>query len=145
RFLEAAADSAADTPTVEATGSAPAGAGELPAVPGLEVVREVGRGGMSVVYEARQLGLNRKVALKMLLAGGYAGREQRTRFRTEGEALGRLQHPHIVRVHEVGEHDGRLYLIMEYVEGGNLAEAIARSQWAGGGKDGQQQAARLVE
>jgi serine/threonine protein kinase len=144
-FLEAAAGSAADTPTTSAAGPEPASTGELPAVPGFEVLREVGRGGMSVVYEARQLGLNRKVALKMLLAGGYAGREQRTRFRTEGEALGRLQHPHIVPVHGVGEHDGRLYLVMEYVEGGNLAEAVARGQWAGGGKDGQQRAARLVE
>jgi hypothetical protein len=124
-----------------APGSAPA----APVLPGYEVLGEVGRGGMSVVYEARQLGLNRKVALKMLLAGGYASPEQRARFRTEAEALGRLHHPHIVPVHEVGEHDGRPYLVMEYVDGGNLAEAVASGQWAVGSRESQLQAAQLVE
>jgi serine/threonine protein kinase/tetratricopeptide (TPR) repeat protein len=142
--LEADSGVAGDTTATGATGPVPAGTGELPVIPGFEVLREVGRGGMSVVYEARQIGLNRTVALKMLLAGGYAGPEQRARFRTEAEALGRLQHLHIVPVYEVGEHDGRPYLVMQYVAGGNLAQAVGKGPYAAGSKDGQRQAAQLV-
>jgi serine/threonine protein kinase len=136
--LEADSAAVGETTVTDTTGPAPPAPTGLPAIPGFEVLREVGRGGMSVVYEARQRGLNRTVALKMLLAGGYAGPEQRARFRTEAQALGRLQHPHIVPVYEVGEHDGRPYLVMEYVAGGNLAGAV-------GSKEGNQQAAQLVE
>jgi serine/threonine protein kinase/tetratricopeptide (TPR) repeat protein len=134
------ADSAVDggTTATDTPGPVLVGAGELPVVPGFEILQEVGRGGMSVVYEARQQGLNRTVAVKMLLAGGYASREQRTRFRTEAEALGRLHHPHIVPVHEVGEYAGRPYLVMEYVAGGNLAQV-------GGRIENQELAAHLVE
>jgi WD40 repeat protein/predicted Ser/Thr protein kinase len=96
-----------------------------PAIPGYEVIRELGRGGMGVVYLARQAGVNRLVALKMILAGEYAGAQERARFRAEAEAAGRLQHSNIVAVYEVGEVGGRPYLAMEYVDGGSLRRLLA--------------------
>src|SRR5438874_9858223 len=95
-------------------------------VPGYEIVREVGRGGMGVVYQARQLGLNRVVALKMILAGAHAGADERQRFRQEAEAIARLQHPHIVAIHEIGEVDAGSgtpcpFFSLEYCSGGSLA------------------------
>src|SRR5262249_46426223 len=93
-------------------------------VPGYAVLGLLGHGGMGVVYRARQVGLKRTVALKMLLAGAHAGPEQRARFRGEAEAAARLQHPNIVQVYEVGEHEGVPYLAMELVDGGTLAEHL---------------------
>jgi serine/threonine-protein kinase len=97
---------------------------DLPSVPGYELLTILGRGGMGVVYKARQKGLNRLVALKMILAGGHAGAQQIARFRAEAEAVARLRHPNIVQIHEIGEADGHPFFCLEYVDGGTLATAL---------------------
>jgi WD40 repeat protein/tRNA A-37 threonylcarbamoyl transferase component Bud32 len=94
------------------------------AVPGYEVVRELGRGGMGVVYRARQTKLNRPVALKMILAGSHAGAADLARFQTEAEAIARLRHPNIVQVYEVGEHEGKPYFSLEFCGGGSLEKKL---------------------
>src|SRR5262245_27350725 len=81
-----------------------------PHPPGYELVRELGRGGMGVVYLARERDLNRPVALKMILGGDHAGPQDLARFRGEAEAVARLQHPNIVRIYAVGQWAGRPYL-----------------------------------
>src|SRR5262249_28349984 len=94
----------------------------LPQVPGYEAEAVLGRGGMGVGFRAGHLRLNRLVALKMVLAGAYAGPHERERFRREAEAAAALRHPNIVQIHDVGDADGRPYFTMEYVEGGSLAQ-----------------------
>ena len=111
-------------PSAERTGSS---LGLLPVIPGYEVLDELGRGGMGTVYRARHFSLNRLVALKVLSLGGAADPRELTRFRAEAEAVAALQHPNIVKVHEVGEADGRPYLALELVEGGTLAQSLARA------------------
>jgi WD40 repeat protein len=110
----------------------------LPRVAGYELVRELGRGGMGVVYEARHLALKRLVALKMILAGAHAGDAERQRFRAEAEAVARLSHPNIVQVYEVGDSDGLPFLALEHVAGQSLAQRLRAGPLA------PAEAARLV-
>jgi predicted Ser/Thr protein kinase len=92
-------------------------------IPGYEILEELGRGGMGVVYKARQLTLNRVVALKMVLAGNHASPQVQQRFLREAESAAKLQHPHIVRVFDLGEIDNQTYFAMEFVEGRDLQAA----------------------
>jgi WD40 repeat protein/tRNA A-37 threonylcarbamoyl transferase component Bud32 len=106
------------TPTMPSTGAGPV------AVPGYEVLGELGRGGMGVVYKARQEGLNRVVALKMIRAGDLASEDERRRFLAEAEAVARFQHPHIVQIFEIGQYRNEPFFSLEYVEGGSLADKL---------------------
>jgi serine/threonine protein kinase/Flp pilus assembly protein TadD len=108
-------------------------------VPGYELLAELGRGGMGVVYKAWQTRVGRLTAIKMVLAGPHAGAEQLARFRTEAEAVARLHHANIVQIFDVGEQDGRPYLVLEYVDGDNLETKLAGAPLAA------RQAAKLVE
>jgi serine/threonine protein kinase/tetratricopeptide (TPR) repeat protein len=110
-----------------------------PEVRGYEILEELGRGGMGVVYKARQLRLNRVVALKMILAGDYAGQDAVERIMAEAEIVARLQHPNIVQIFAVGDCDGRPYIELEYVAGGSLGARLEGTPWP------PRSAARLVE
>src|SRR5438552_3069646 len=89
-----------------------------------EIQGELGRGGMGVVYKAEHTKFRRLVALKMVLAGEHAGAEQEARFLAEAQAVAHLQHPHIVQIYEIGDHEGRHYFSLEYVDGGSLAARL---------------------
>jgi eukaryotic-like serine/threonine-protein kinase len=104
-----------------------------------DILAEVGRGGMGVVYKARHRGLHRLAALKMVLAGEFASPTQELRFRLEAELGARVQHPNIVQVYEIGSYAGRPFLAMEWVEGGSLASRLDGKPWPPG------EAAALVE
>jgi serine/threonine-protein kinase len=116
-----------------------AGAGNWPTVAGYQIIGELGRGAMGVVYKARQRGLHRLVALKMILAGGHAGEQQLARFGIEAEAVARLQHPNIVQIYEVGQQDGLPYFSLEFVDGGPLDKKIT------GKPQPPREAAQMVE
>src|SRR6185295_15483720 len=99
---------------------------EWPSVPGYEILGELGRGGMGVVYRARQLSMQRLVALKLIRDSSLAGPRERARFRIEAEAAARMRHPNIVAILDVGEHRGRPYFAMELIDGGSLDRYLAR-------------------
>jgi hypothetical protein len=94
-------------------------------IAGYEILEELGRGATGVVYKARETALGRVVALKMILAWQHAGPHERTRFRVEAEAIARLQHPNIVQLFAVGEHDSLPFISLEFVDGGTLARKLA--------------------
>jgi serine/threonine protein kinase/tetratricopeptide (TPR) repeat protein len=104
-----------------------------------DILAEVGRGGMGVVYKARHRSLNRLAALKMVLAAEFASPVQELRFRLEAELAARVQHPNIVQVYEIGSYEGRPFLAMEWVEGGSLANRLDGKPWPPG------EAASLIE
>ena len=95
-----------------------------------EILSEVARGGMGIVFKARQQSLHRVVALKMILAGRLADTADVERFRREAQASGRLKHPNIVPVHEIGEYEGRHYFTMDFVDGCSLSDLIRESALA---------------
>jgi serine/threonine protein kinase len=110
----------------------------LPQIPGHTILEVLGRGGMGVVYKARDLQRKRLVALKMILVGGHAGQQELARFRMEAQAIARLQHPNIVQLYEVSESEGHPFFSLELVETGSLADQLDGTPWPA------RKAARLV-
>ena len=108
-------------------------------VPGYDLLGELGRGGMGVVYQARDQKLKRLVAVKMILGGVHASQEDMQRFQTEAEAVAKLQHPNIVQIFEVGEYQGNPYISLEYQQGGGLDQKIA------GKPQNIEESAKLIE
>ena len=114
----------ADRPTATGPPSSDTIDAPTPELPGYEVLCELGRGGMGVVYLARDLKLNREVAVKVVLGGAVAGPEAMVRFLAEAEALAALQHPNVVQVFDRGESGGLPYFTMEFCPGGTLGARV---------------------
>ena len=106
----------ADRPPATTTTSSPS----YPSIPNFSIERELGQGGMGVVYLARQVRLNRLVAIKMIRKADHLSEESMKRFRAEAETLARFQNPHVVHIYEVNEHNGQLFIVMEYIAGKTL-------------------------
>ena len=101
----------------------------VPDIPGYEILEPVARGGMGVIYRARAIELQRQVAIKMIIGGLWAGPERIHRFAQESRALAKLDHPHIVRIHQVDATQGQPYFVMEFVEGPNLQSQLDGTPW----------------
>src|SRR5262249_31305334 len=101
----------------------------VPSIPRFEILGELGRGGMGVVYRARNTLLNRPCPLKMILAAEHAAPEQAARFIAEAEAIARLRDPHVIQIYSIGEYGGHPYLELEFAEGGSLAESLDGNPW----------------
>ena len=110
-----------------------------------ELVEEIARGGMGVVYQAKQSSLSRTVALKMILSGQLASPGDVERFHAEAEAAANLDHPHIVPIYEVGQHEGQHYFTMKFMDGGSLADRLARQQWPVGSRERDRWAAETID
>ncbi|MFO0815765.1 MAG: WD40 repeat domain-containing serine/threonine protein kinase [Gemmatales bacterium] len=93
-----------------------------------QVIKEVGRGGMGVVYQAWDASLKRHVAIKMVLLGKFSGKQEHQRFRKESEVVAKLQHPNIVQIHEVGQHQDLPYLVLEWIDGGTLGHYMKKQK-----------------
>jgi serine/threonine protein kinase len=125
---EKSAASAGDAETILPPPAEPTlepGTAEGRFIPDYEILGRIAGGGMGVVYRARQKSLNRIVALKMIRTQEHAGPEELARFKVEAQEVARLNHPHVVRIYDFGEHQGLPYFSMELVEGGNLAQKLA--------------------
>ncbi|HUO07958.1 MAG TPA: protein kinase [Phycisphaerae bacterium] len=130
-FFPPSKRAASDATSIEAGAS-------FPRIPGYKMEAILGRGGVGIVYKAWHLRLSRAVAIKMLLSGNYAQHHDLERFHREAEAIAGLQHPNIVQVHDIGDHDGMPYFTMEFVNGGSLSQKLAGTPQAA------RQAASLV-
>jgi eukaryotic-like serine/threonine-protein kinase len=127
-MIQFGVDAAIEPTTLVANGRGPAHPIVVPPIEGIdghEIIGVIGRGGMGVVYQARDPRLDRIVAVKTIAAGQEATADQVARFRAEAHAVARLHHPNIIAIHAIGEHEGRPYHSLEFAEGGSLAQRLA--------------------